>query len=152
MSLTLDLYRVIGNIWMWLNLVRSDRKKILQFTLLCQLALTDFIYCLIVAPFSGTVGPRFTGPRFTGRIIFPRSRKLTVFDPDIPGTPIYRAKPFPPSIPVNRGPTVLQLLLELIESIKYISKVGFFEVVTPFCRAASYLRVTAPTFSHFSRL
>eukprot|EP00116_Pleurobrachia_bachei_P004894 sb/3465156/ len=26
--------------------------------------------------------------------------------PDIPGTPIYREKPFPPSIPVNRGPTV----------------------------------------------
>ena len=47
------------------------------------------------------------GPRFTGRISFPgRYRKLTVFHPDIPGTPIYRAKPFPPSIPVNRGPTV----------------------------------------------
>eukprot|EP00116_Pleurobrachia_bachei_P016363 sb/3476625/ len=53
------------------------------------------------------VGPRFTGPRFTGRIIFPRNSKLTVFDPDIPSTPIYRAKPFPSiSIPVNRGPTV----------------------------------------------
>eukprot|EP00116_Pleurobrachia_bachei_P009428 sb/3469690/ len=40
---------------------------------------------------------------------FPRYRKLTVFHPDIPGTPIYRAKRFPPSIPVNRGPTVLYL-------------------------------------------
>eukprot|EP00116_Pleurobrachia_bachei_P009924 sb/3470186/ len=37
---------------------------------------------------------------------FPRYRKLTIFDPDIPGTPIYRAKSFPPSIPVYRGPTV----------------------------------------------
>eukprot|EP00116_Pleurobrachia_bachei_P011072 sb/3471334/ len=35
-----------------------------------------------------------------------RYRKLTVFDPDMPGTPIYRANPFPPSIPVNRDPTV----------------------------------------------
>eukprot|EP00116_Pleurobrachia_bachei_P007732 sb/3467994/ len=31
--------------------------------------------------------------------------KKTVFDPDIPGTTIYRTKPFTPSIPVNRGPT-----------------------------------------------
>eukprot|EP00116_Pleurobrachia_bachei_P014324 sb/3474586/ len=57
-----------------------------------------------------TVGPRFTGPRYTGtpiyrEIKFPQYRKLMVFDPDIPGTPIYRAKPFPPRIPVNRGPT-----------------------------------------------
>eukprot|EP00116_Pleurobrachia_bachei_P018746 sb/3479008/ len=37
---------------------------------------------------------------------FPRYRKLTVFHPDIPGTPIYRAKSFPPRVPVNRGPTV----------------------------------------------
>eukprot|EP00116_Pleurobrachia_bachei_P005364 sb/3465626/ len=94
-------------------------------------------------------GPDLPEPRFTGRIIFPQTRKLTVFDPDIllphtrrnvqrrtlcknfrttgikvpekskisdppfllahaviPGTPIYRAKPFLPSIPVNRGPTV----------------------------------------------
>eukprot|EP00116_Pleurobrachia_bachei_P003066 sb/3463328/ len=46
-------------------------------------------------------------PRFTGRVNFPRYGKQTIFDPDIPGTPIYRAKPFPPSFPVNRGPTVL---------------------------------------------
>ena len=45
-------------------------------------------------------------PRFTGRINFPRYRKLTVFNPDIPGTPIYRVNPYPPSIPVNRDPTV----------------------------------------------
>eukprot|EP00116_Pleurobrachia_bachei_P016848 sb/3477110/ len=45
-------------------------------------------------------------PRFTGRINFPRYRRLTVSHPDIPGTPIYRAKSFPPRIPVNRGPTV----------------------------------------------
>ena len=37
----------------------------------------------------------------------------------------------------------------LVESFSIIhlqlsSKVGFFEVVTPFCRAASYLRVKAP--------
>eukprot|EP00116_Pleurobrachia_bachei_P011651 sb/3471913/ len=51
-------------------------------------------------------GPDIPEPRFTGRISFPRSGKLMVFDPDIPDTPIYRAKPFPPSIPVNRGPTV----------------------------------------------
>eukprot|EP00116_Pleurobrachia_bachei_P002697 sb/3462959/ len=30
--------------------------------------------------------------------------------PDIPGTPIYRAKWFPPRIPVNRGPTVHDIL------------------------------------------
>eukprot|EP00116_Pleurobrachia_bachei_P017145 sb/3477407/ len=53
-------------------------------------------------------GPDLPEPRFTGRIIFPRSRNLTVYHPGIPGTPIYRAKPFPPSIPVNRGPTVFQ--------------------------------------------
>ena len=51
-------------------------------------------------------GPDLPEPRFTGRIYFPQYRKLTIFDPDIPGTPIYRAKPFPPSIPVNRGSTV----------------------------------------------
>eukprot|EP00116_Pleurobrachia_bachei_P016143 sb/3476405/ len=51
-------------------------------------------------------------PRLTGRINFPRYRNLTVFHPDIPGTPIYRAKSFPPRIPVNRGPTVLEILLE----------------------------------------
>ena len=32
------------------------------------------------------------------------------------------------------------------------TKVGFFEVVTPFSRAASYLRVTAPSCSHFMAL
>eukprot|EP00116_Pleurobrachia_bachei_P005296 sb/3465558/ len=52
-------------------------------------------------------GPDLPEPRFTGGINFLRYRKLTIFDPDIPGTPIYRAKSFPPSIPVNRGPTVL---------------------------------------------
>ena len=51
-------------------------------------------------------GPDLPEPRFTGRVNFPQNRKFTVFDPDIPGTPIYRAKSFPPSIPVNRGPTV----------------------------------------------
>eukprot|EP00116_Pleurobrachia_bachei_P001523 sb/3461785/ len=35
-------------------------------------------------------GPDIPEPRFTGRINFPRYRKLTVFHPDIPGTPIYR--------------------------------------------------------------
>eukprot|EP00116_Pleurobrachia_bachei_P016618 sb/3476880/ len=30
------------------------------------------------------------GPRSTRRINFPRLRKLTVFDPDIPGTPILK--------------------------------------------------------------
>eukprot|EP00116_Pleurobrachia_bachei_P009474 sb/3469736/ len=52
-------------------------------------------------------GPDLPEPRFTGRINFPRYRNLMVFHPDIPGTPIYRAKSFPPRIPVNRGPTVL---------------------------------------------
>eukprot|EP00116_Pleurobrachia_bachei_P000739 sb/3461001/ len=52
-------------------------------------------------------GPDLPDPRFTGRVNFPQNRKFTVFDPDITGTSIYRAKPFPPSIPVNRGPTVL---------------------------------------------
>eukprot|EP00116_Pleurobrachia_bachei_P010612 sb/3470874/ len=51
-------------------------------------------------------GPDLPEPRFTGRKNFPRFRKLTVYHPGIPGTPIYREKPFPPSIPVNRGPTV----------------------------------------------
>eukprot|EP00116_Pleurobrachia_bachei_P012738 sb/3473000/ len=52
-------------------------------------------------------GPDLPEPRsFTGRVNFPKNRKFTVFDPDIPGTPIYRSKSFPPSIPVNRGPTV----------------------------------------------
>ena len=40
---------------------------------------------------------------------------LTVFDPDIPGTPIYRANPFPPSILVNRGPTVMLTIWERFE-------------------------------------
>eukprot|EP00116_Pleurobrachia_bachei_P005712 sb/3465974/ len=52
-------------------------------------------------------GPDLPEPRFTGRKTFSRFKKLTAYHPDIPGTPIYRAKPFPPSIPVNRGPTVL---------------------------------------------
>ena len=52
-------------------------------------------------------GPDLPEPRFTWKINFPRYRKLTVFDPDIAGTPIYWAKPFPLSIPVNRGPTVI---------------------------------------------
>eukprot|EP00116_Pleurobrachia_bachei_P015559 sb/3475821/ len=51
-------------------------------------------------------GPDLPEPRFTGRKNFPRFRNLTVYHPDIPGTPIYRAKPFPQSIPVNRGSTV----------------------------------------------
>eukprot|EP00116_Pleurobrachia_bachei_P005366 sb/3465628/ len=50
-------------------------------------------------------GPDLPEPRFTGRVNFPLNRKFPVFDPDIPGTPIYRAKSIPPSIPVNRGPT-----------------------------------------------
>ena len=53
-------------------------------------------------------GPDLPAPLFTGRINFPRFRKLTLFHPDIPGIPIYRAKPFPPNIPVNRGPTVFK--------------------------------------------
>eukprot|EP00116_Pleurobrachia_bachei_P019007 sb/3479269/ len=52
-------------------------------------------------------GPDLPEPRITGRMKFPKNRKLTVFDPDIPGTPIYRTKPFPSSIPVNRGSTVI---------------------------------------------
>eukprot|EP00116_Pleurobrachia_bachei_P008431 sb/3468693/ len=66
-------------------------------------------------------GPDIPGPRFTGRINFPRFRKLTVFHPDIPGTPIYRAKSLPPTIPVNRGPTHQKcerldlLVLDLVE-------------------------------------
>eukprot|EP00116_Pleurobrachia_bachei_P009151 sb/3469413/ len=64
-------------------------------------------------------GPDIPEPRFTGRINFPRYRKLTVFHPDISGTPIYRAKSFPPRIPVNRGPTISLLF----------DKVRFFEVV-----------------------
>eukprot|EP00116_Pleurobrachia_bachei_P016603 sb/3476865/ len=51
-------------------------------------------------------GPDLPEPRFTGTINFPRYRKITVFEPDIPGTPIYRVKLLPPRIPVNRGPTV----------------------------------------------
>eukprot|EP00116_Pleurobrachia_bachei_P002187 sb/3462449/ len=54
-------------------------------------------------------GPDLPEPRFTGRKNFPQFRKLTVYHPDILGTPIYRAKPFPPSIPVNRGPTVVKI-------------------------------------------
>eukprot|EP00116_Pleurobrachia_bachei_P014662 sb/3474924/ len=42
------------------------------------------------------------------------SRKLTVFDPDIPGTPVYRAKPFPPSIPVS------ELRLYIYKTATYI--------------------------------
>eukprot|EP00116_Pleurobrachia_bachei_P005568 sb/3465830/ len=44
-------------------------------------------------------GPDLPEPRFTGRVKFPQNRKFTVFHPDIPGTPIYRA-----GVPVNRGP------------------------------------------------
>ena len=53
--------------------------------------------------------PDLLEPRFTGRINFPQYRELVGFDPEIPGTPIYRAKPFPPRIPVNRGPTVHEI-------------------------------------------
>eukprot|EP00116_Pleurobrachia_bachei_P017513 sb/3477775/ len=36
-------------------------------------------------------------------------------------------------------------------SLSRLDLIGFFEVVTPpFCRTAPYLRVTAPTCSHFS--
>eukprot|EP00116_Pleurobrachia_bachei_P014108 sb/3474370/ len=55
-------------------------------------------------------GPDLPEPRFTGMINFPRYGKITVLYPDIPGTPIYRAKSFPPSIPVNRGPTVYVMI------------------------------------------
>eukprot|EP00116_Pleurobrachia_bachei_P006770 sb/3467032/ len=51
--------------------------------------------------------------------VFPQNMKLTVFDPDIPETPIYRAKTFPPSIPVNRDPTdqkIIQVPYWLITS------------------------------------
>eukprot|EP00116_Pleurobrachia_bachei_P007004 sb/3467266/ len=65
-------------------------------------------------------GPDLPEPRFTGRINFPRDRKLTVFDPDIPGTPIYRAKPFPPRIPVNRG-LIVAVNKSQPEGIKFIS-------------------------------
>eukprot|EP00116_Pleurobrachia_bachei_P013424 sb/3473686/ len=52
-------------------------------------------------------GPDLPEPRFTGRMNFPRYRKITVFYPyNITGTPIYRAKRFPPIIPVNRGSTL----------------------------------------------
>eukprot|EP00116_Pleurobrachia_bachei_P009183 sb/3469445/ len=51
-------------------------------------------------------GPDLPEPRFIGRIKFPRYGKIALFDPDTSGTPIYREKPFPPSIPVNRGPTI----------------------------------------------
>ena len=40
-------------------------------------------------------------PRFTGRINFPRYRKLTVFDPDLQGKTLS-----PEHSAVNRGPTV----------------------------------------------
>eukprot|EP00116_Pleurobrachia_bachei_P009502 sb/3469764/ len=77
--------------------VHQSKLQTLSFTL-------KHIYILQSDPdLPGTDLPE---PRFTGRIIFPRNSKLTIFYPDIPGTPIYRAKPFPPSIPVNRGPTV----------------------------------------------
>eukprot|EP00116_Pleurobrachia_bachei_P016344 sb/3476606/ len=69
-------------------------------------------------------GPDLPEPRFNGRIIFPRYRKLTISDPDIPGTPIYRVKPFPPSIPVNRGPTVSILLIEPVPRQKGCSSVS----------------------------
>eukprot|EP00116_Pleurobrachia_bachei_P018490 sb/3478752/ len=47
--------------------------------------------------------PIYRKPRFTGRVNFPRYRKLTVFHPDIPGTPIYQAKSFPPEDPGKSG-------------------------------------------------
>eukprot|EP00116_Pleurobrachia_bachei_P008228 sb/3468490/ len=59
-------------------------------------------------------GPDLPEPRFTGRKTFSRFKKLTVYHPDIPGTPIYRAKPFTPSIPVNRGPTVSDLCSAIV--------------------------------------
>eukprot|EP00116_Pleurobrachia_bachei_P000523 sb/3460785/ len=40
--------------------------------------------------------------------------------PDIPGTPIYRAKSFPPSIPVNRGPTVVNFFVDLSSPCKQL--------------------------------
>eukprot|EP00116_Pleurobrachia_bachei_P007280 sb/3467542/ len=50
-------------------------------------------------------GPDLPEPRFTGRIKFPRYTKFTLFDPDIPGTPIYRAKPFPPESNLSQIPS-----------------------------------------------
>eukprot|EP00116_Pleurobrachia_bachei_P014635 sb/3474897/ len=48
------------------------------------------------------------GPRFIGRIKFPRYEKIFVFwAPRFTG--LNGQKPFPPSNPVNRGPTVLIL-------------------------------------------
>eukprot|EP00116_Pleurobrachia_bachei_P008093 sb/3468355/ len=38
---------------------------------------------------TATVGPRFSDPRFSDKINFPRYRKLTLFDPDLVATPIY---------------------------------------------------------------
>ena len=53
-------------------------------------------------------GPDLPEPRFTGRIIFPRNKKLTVFYPDIPDKPDLPGKILSPEHPDKSawGPTV----------------------------------------------
>eukprot|EP00116_Pleurobrachia_bachei_P018250 sb/3478512/ len=73
--------------------------------------ITQHCYHTITKSDPDLPGPDLPEPRFTGRKTFPQFRKLTVYHPDIPGSSIYRAKLFPPSIPVNRGPTVHMIVL-----------------------------------------
>eukprot|EP00116_Pleurobrachia_bachei_P000734 sb/3460996/ len=85
--------------------------RLQDFTVQCSVVghkrIARLFLCLLILLQSDPdlPGPDIPKLRFSGRINFPRYRKLMVFHPDIPGTPIYRAKPFPPRIPVNRGPT-----------------------------------------------
>eukprot|EP00116_Pleurobrachia_bachei_P002964 sb/3463226/ len=49
--------------------------------------------------------PDLGTPRFRDRILFPRYRKLTLFDPDLVDTPDLVDKNLPPRVSLNRGPT-----------------------------------------------
>eukprot|EP00116_Pleurobrachia_bachei_P013935 sb/3474197/ len=54
----------------------------------CDVDLTQESDINVTKHSTTTVGPRFSAPRFSDRINFPRYRKLTVFDPDLVATPI----------------------------------------------------------------
>eukprot|EP00116_Pleurobrachia_bachei_P011626 sb/3471888/ len=62
-------------------------------------------YFLIRSSDPDLVPPDLVAPRFTGRINFPRYRKLTVFHPDIPG------KTLSPEDPVKSGSDCIIIIL-----------------------------------------
>eukprot|EP00116_Pleurobrachia_bachei_P019170 sb/3479432/ len=75
-----------------------------------KVQIDEFNYSVIVQS-----DPDLPEPRFNVVLQYIHTGSAYVYDTDLPGTPIYRAKPFPPSIPVNRGLTVFNFRFELPE-------------------------------------